>query len=122
MVRFLRHLRNHITQLEVISQPRTILIVDNHASHRANSVARYIEEDFQETGHHFVLTFQPTYSCGFNSQEQVWAMVKRRFRLLLAKITVDLNPEQFGALIQQAAYGCQVDPLKLSRANAVYLN
>ena len=121
MVRFLRHLRNHITQLEVIRQPRTILIVDNHASHRANSVARYIEEDFQETGHRFVLTFQPTYYCGFNRQEQVWAMVKRRFRLLLAKITVDLNPEQFGALIQQAAYGCQVDPLKLSRANAVYL-
>ena len=30
-------------------------------------------------------------------------MVKRRFRLLLAKITVDLNPKQFGALIQQAA-------------------
>ena len=79
MVRFLQFLRKHISPGQIRQHHTTTIVLDNHKAHKAKSVQAYIAEDFKCTDHRFELMFQPPYTSQFNSQETVWALVKRRF-------------------------------------------
>ena len=96
-VSFLRQLRGKIDTSD--GRLETHIVLDNHSAHRALPVSEYIKQDTQATGHRFIMTFQPPYSCQFNVQETVWALVKRRFRISSASLTQDLTAVQFAAAV-----------------------
>ena len=96
-VSFLRQLRGKIDLSD--GRLETHIVLDNHSAHRAQVVSEYIAQDTADTGHRFILDFQPPYSCQFNVQETVWSLVKRRFRINSASLTKDLTAVQFAAAV-----------------------
>ena len=121
VVRFLKSIREKITQAEVESDSITHIVLDNHVAHKTRMVRDYIEEDFAHTGHRFALTFQPPYSCQFNSQEFVWAQVKRRYRQLVSALYVDISQDAFANLVMQSALDCNLKAINLMRCNNKFL-
>ena len=92
-------------------------MLDNHVVHKTRMVRDYIEEDFAHTGHRFALKFQPPYSCQFNSQEFVWAQVKRRYRQVVSTLYDHINQAAFSDLVLQCAFDCNLKAINLIRAN-----
>jgi hypothetical protein len=64
---FLKQLRSQISDLQLLQAKQTHIILDNHTAHKAQSVKDFVNEDERETGHRFVLVFQPPYSSYYNS-------------------------------------------------------
>lgn len=120
-VNFLEFIRRYINTSDGRSQ--TYLVLDNHRAHwnkPGNQVRQYIDKDFRESGHRFVLTFQPFYSCEFNAQETVWSQVKRVYRRKIAEINHDLTQKEFESIVVDSAQEVSFTP-GLLRSNLNYL-
>ena len=89
------------------------IVVDNHKAHHSLCVKDYCNSN----GIRFL--FQPAYSSQFNSQERVWAYIKRNFRNLLATQS-EITPETLRALLEQSCSETVVS-LKVWKANQAYI-
>ena len=121
---FLQLIRARISRRQLRQQRTTIIVLDNHSAHKSEIVRAYIERDQRMTKHRFQLTFQPAYSCEFNSTEQYWSLVKHQYRQIMAKVTRDLSEEQFRAIAVQAAHDLNLSTAQISnlvRANAKFI-
>lgn len=117
VVVFLKQLRAQINSAAMLQSKLTYLVLDNHTAHKAHSVRNYITEDERMTSHRFVLVFQPPYSSYYNSQETVWAHVKRRFRQIMATVVDDVSQERFSELVWQSCHDCNFINNNLFNAN-----
>lgn len=55
---------------------KPILVIDNHPAHKSNLVKEKLHSLFD-------VMWLPRYSCEFNSQESVWAYIKREFKAII---------------------------------------
>lgn len=86
-----------LTKLVRKTQRPLTIILDNHPAHKAGIVKSYAQAN------DLTLLFMPPYSCQFNSQERVWANVKREYRRLIAIQTDRITKEVLRAVIRQVA-------------------
>lgn len=90
-----------LLKAEVGSQ-KVDVILDNHGAHDSTMCKDFAaQNDLQ-------LRFIPRYSCMFNSQERVWAGVKREFSRLLSIERDIINEEKMKELIWKACHSTVV--------------
>lgn len=87
---------------EELKGEHAAIILDNHGTHQA------CEREALKLGLHF--KFIPRYSCKYNSQESVWAAVKREFSRLMSVETETIDSEKMKQLVWRACRSAEVTP------------
>ena len=84
-VEWMRFLRQLLARVQQMQLPKPYLVIDNHPVHRAYAVRELYKQ--------FHILFTPAYSSYLNSQETIWAILKRRLTLHFQHISAEIKKQ-----------------------------